>query len=120
MESKAFRNLDEFRSYASGFRLLCFHVFRGVPDDAMMKSLPPLEDGEQFILLNANEDQGFLTTTPVTVEITSDRHFLSRPLLELTGIGTWGKGTLYGFSSDHNYINEMVEKARKFATPRRD
>jgi hypothetical protein len=67
------------------------------------------------LLMDVAEDRGFLTGTPITVDITQNRQFISRPLAECRGVGAWAKGTLFGFEPDEKEMEAFVAKARAFA-----
>jgi hypothetical protein len=113
----SFASLEEFKESLVKGELLFFHVFERVPSAWVLNTLADGREGERLLLLDVNEDRGFLAATPITVEIRPDGSMPTRPLIELRGLGAWGRGTLYGFEQDAARISEFVVKARKFARP---
>jgi hypothetical protein len=112
-----FASLDEFKNYTVRNELLFFHVFEDCPNHRILQLLSECADNERVLLLDVANDTGFLKNTPITVEITADRRFISRPLAELRGLGAWAKGTLFGFEENEAEIGSFVSKARAFARP---
>ncbi|MBL8797844.1 MAG: hypothetical protein JNM56_28360 [Planctomycetia bacterium] len=115
IEQRAFRDMDEFREFAARFPVLYFHVFEGSPDDQTIAAFKKCGDDEALVLLDVADDLGFLDQTQVTVEVTRDHQFVSKPLRLLRGVGAWAKGTLVDFAQDTAGIAGMIQLAQRFS-----
>ena len=77
-ERRSFADIQEFRDYArNAARLVYYHVFRGTPDPKMIGALAGCGPEEALVLLDLDEDRGFLTGTDVTVDITHEGGFVT-------------------------------------------
>jgi hypothetical protein len=112
-----FSSLDEFKNSLVRNELLFFHIFEEHPNNRLLQLLSHCADNERVLLLDVAKDTGFLRNTPITVDITANRTFASRPLAELRGLGAWAKGTFFGFEENEAEIGSFVSKARAFAHP---
>ena len=116
IQSASFTSLDDFKTVLGDARLIFFHVFAGEPEVSILRLFEASSQDELLLLLDVEQDRGFLKGTPVTVEITdAPRQFLSKPLNELRGFGAWAKGTLIDFEVDSNRYSDLIKKAREFA-----
>lgn len=114
--SVSFKSFDDFKSVLGDARLIFFHVFEGEPESSILQHFEAPSQGELLLLFDVERDEGFLARTPVTVEITdAPRRFLSKPLIQLRGLGAWAKGTLVDFELHSDRYPELIRKARLFA-----
>ncbi|MCA9032935.1 MAG: hypothetical protein KDA66_19105, partial [Planctomycetaceae bacterium] len=83
----AFTSLDDFKAVLGDAQLIFFHVFQNEPEVSLLRLFEASSKNELILLLDVEQDRGFLKGTPVTVEITNaPRQFLSKPLIELRGL----------------------------------
>jgi hypothetical protein len=111
----AFSNLDDFKKNLVAKELLFFHIFEGSPNKGVLGLLAECEENERVLLLDVAIDKGFLKNTPITVIVTADRQFMSKPLAELRGLGAWAKETFFGFEDNEAAFGSFISKARAFA-----
>ena len=117
-ERKSFADIQEFRDYArDAAGLVYYHVFRGAPDPRMIDALAGRGPDEALVLLDLDEDRGFLAGTDVTVDITPERVFITMKMAERPGLGAWAKGTSVDFVADPDDVAALVAGARRFAFP---
>lgn len=114
---KSFGNLAEFREFAKRFPVVYFHVFEGTPSLDVLEGFRCCREDEELICLDVAEDRGFLAETKVTVEISKDHQFVSKPLAEVRGFGAWVKGNLVDIHQDVNCIPDLLQRARRFGFP---
>jgi len=117
-ERMSFADLREFRDYARDYaRLVYYYIYRGTPDPSMIEALTGCVDDEALILLDIEEDRGFLASTDATVEITPDRDFIAKKMADRPGLGAWFKGTSLDFATLPDEVKGLIEYARRFALP---
>jgi hypothetical protein len=112
----SFKNTESFRKYACQSPILYFHIFRKTPNESLLSVLQPSEM-ERVILLDVEEDLGFLTGEHVTIDVTSDHKFVSKPLSQTSGLGAWAKGVLVDYVDAACLIPDLIKKSRRFAFP---
>ena len=116
VRNASFASLDAFKTVLGDARLIFFHVFEGEPEANVLRLLDASSHDELLLLLDVGNDEGFLASTPITVEITEPpRQFRSKPLIELRGLGAWAKGTLFDFETNSDRFSDFIKKARAFA-----
>jgi hypothetical protein len=112
----SFRAFDEFSTILGEFKLIFYHIFDTEPDQKLVRFFESSSYDEILLLFNIKKDKGFLAKTQITVEITPPpREFISRPLIELLGLGSWAKGTPYGSESDETKYLDLINESRTFA-----
>ncbi|MFO0968584.1 MAG: hypothetical protein U0793_23760 [Gemmataceae bacterium] len=107
-------SLDELKEQAKSAKIVYFHVFDSAPDSLITELLASTRPDEHLLLLDVNADRGFLSNTPITLYITSDRQFISKPLVQLRGLGAWARGVLVGFETRPDQWREFIKKCRAF------
>lgn len=108
-------SLDELKEQAKSAKIVYFHVFDLAADPLVKELWASARPGETLLLLDVNADRGFLSSTPITIEITSDRQFISKPLVQLRGLGAWARGVLIGFETNPMQWRDLLIKSRNFA-----
>lgn len=115
-KSVSLKSFDDFKTLLGDATLVFFHVFEREPESSVLKHFEAPSHDELLLLLDVKADEGFLAHTPVTVEVTdAPRQFLSKPLIQLRGLGAWAKGTLVDFETHPDRLQDLIRKARLFA-----
>lgn len=116
VQTASFTSLDDFKTVLGTARLIFFHVYEGEPAVSILRHFEASSQDELLLMLDVEQDKGFLNGTPVTTEITeTPRQFVAKPLNELKGLGAWAKGTLVDFEVDSNRYSDLIQRARAFA-----
>ena len=102
IERASFLNEAEFREYAGKTALMYFHVFSGSPDQGMMDALSECGPEEALVLLDVEEDRGFLK------EAGLDKR---------CGLGAWTKSAFIDFTDTVEGVLDVVRNGRRFAFP---
>ena len=112
VDRQAFADFEGFRVYTQAYRLVFFHVFTGQPDPQVYDALSTWSPHEALLLLEVNEDQGFLRQTLIAAELTKGKNAASRPLVELRGLGAWADRAIVGFTEDPALFEKIVRDGR--------
>ena len=112
----AFSSIDQFKKTLGEAKLVFFHVFDSESNPNLLSLFATSTDDEILLLMDTREDQGFLASTPIVVQVTAPpRQFISKALLGMRGIGAWAKGTFFGFEESEENFAAFLDNARSFA-----
>lgn len=117
IERRAFANFDEFRQHVQEFRLVFFHVFDATPDQRVLDEFGTYSAHELVVLLDVREDKGFLGQNLIGIDITRDKRTVSKPLIEMRGLGAWAKGRVICATEDPTLFDDVVRTARQYILP---
>lgn len=117
LERKAFSTFVEFRTYAQMFRVLFFHVFSGQPDKRVLDEFSTYNAHEALLLFDVGDDLGFLQDNLISIDLTRDGKPVSKPLIEMRGLGAWAKGKVVCATEDPEFFDDVVRTTRRFTFP---
>ena len=113
IQQQSFACFEEFRECAKQVRLLFFHVYTGQPDPLVFEALSTWSPNEALLLMDVDEDRGFLRNTIAPSSITKDKTAPSRPLIELRGLGAWADRSIVGFTEIPDLFDHIVRQGRE-------
>jgi hypothetical protein len=115
IERRSFESETEFREFCRAAGMVYFYIYAATPNPAVVEALVrETGPGETILLLNADDDRGFLRGT--TELVRENGKLRAKPLIEMRGVGSWANGTVGGYYDSEAEVPNVVANARKRAT----